>query len=104
MPLYGWLTPEGYSYAQSVWLNPDAVLRRINFAGSLANGKTPIAREAGVALAALPPDQQPQAPDPQQMLQSLGPMFSPAALEQITAAPRTAQVGLILGSPGFMKR
>jgi uncharacterized protein (DUF1800 family) len=104
MPLYGWLTPEGYNYAQSVWLNPDAVLRRINFASTLGNGKTSIAREAGVAFAALPPSEQLQAPDPQRLLETLGPMFSAIALEQINAAPRTTQVGLILGSPGFMKR
>jgi uncharacterized protein (DUF1800 family) len=104
MPLYGWLTPEGYNYAQSVWLNPDAVLRRINFASTLGNGKTPIAREAGVAFGALPPSQQPAPPDPQQMLETLGPMFSATALEQINTAPRATQVGLILGSPGFMKR
>ncbi|RXZ38930.1 DUF1800 domain-containing protein [Oxalobacteraceae bacterium CAVE-383] len=104
MPLYGWLTPEGYSYAQSVWLNPDALLRRINFAATLANGRTPIAREAGVAIAALPPSERPQAPDPRQMLETLGPAFSASALEQIDAAPHAAQAGLILGSPGFMKR
>jgi uncharacterized protein (DUF1800 family) len=107
MPLYGWLTPEGYNYAQAVWLNPDAVLRRINFASTLGNGRTPIAREAGVAVNALPSSQQPQqpqAPDPGQMLQTLAPMFSTTALEQIAAAPRASQAGLILGSPGFMKR
>lgn len=75
------------------------MLRRINFAGSMANGKTPIARKPGIALAVLQPGQQPQAPDPQQMLQSLGPMFSPAALEQSVAAPRTGRP-----DPGFMKR
>jgi uncharacterized protein (DUF1800 family) len=105
MPLYGWLTPEGYSYAQSVWLNPDAILRRINFASTLGSGKTSIARDVGVEPGMAPaPLQQAQAPDPQQMLQMLGPMFSASALEQIGASPRATQAGLILGSPGFMKR
>jgi uncharacterized protein (DUF1800 family) len=99
MPLYGWLTPEGYNYAQSVWLNPDAILRRINFGNSLGNGKTPIAREAGAAV-----EEPAQAPDPQQLLQTLGPMLSASALEQIGSAPPATQVSLILGSPGFMKR
>ncbi|HWZ48782.1 MAG TPA: DUF1800 family protein, partial [Herbaspirillum sp.] len=100
MPLYGWLTPEGYNYAESAWLNPDAILRRINFASTLGSGKTPIARDAGVAQTAQP---QP-APDPQQLLQTLGPMFSASVLGQIDAAPRATQASLILGSPGFMKR
>jgi uncharacterized protein (DUF1800 family) len=102
MPLYGWLTPEGYNYAQSTWLNADAILRRINFATTLGDGKSPIARDPGVALSALP--QPPQRPDVQQMLQTLGPTFTAPALQLINDAPRGAQAGLILGSPGFMKR
>ena len=102
MPLYGWLTPEGYNYQQSVWLNPDAILRRINFASTLGNGKSPIARDAGVALAAMP--QPPVAPDPALLLETLGPLFSASALEQINGAAPPAQVSLMLGSPGFMKR
>ncbi|MFT2543656.1 DUF1800 family protein, partial [Escherichia coli] len=47
MPLYGWLTPEGYKYSQAAWLNPGALLRRINLAGNLASGKSPIARVEG---------------------------------------------------------
>ncbi|MBB5199419.1 DUF1800 family protein [Glaciimonas immobilis] len=39
-PLYGWLTPEGYKFSEEAWLNPDALLRRINFASSLSNGKS----------------------------------------------------------------
>ncbi len=44
MPLYNWLTPEGYKYSEDAWLNPDALLRRINFVNGLSNGKSPIAR------------------------------------------------------------
>jgi uncharacterized protein (DUF1800 family) len=117
MPLYGWLTPEGYKYAQSAWLNPDAILRRINFAGTLAGGKSPIARDAEAAPPAMAramstdrpvPAQTPPEPvappDPQQLLHMLGPLFSASARAQIEAAPRAAQAGLILGAPAFMKR
>ena len=119
MPLYGWLTPEGYKYAQSAWLNPEAILRRINFASTLGNGRSPIARDAvaapPVAPAGMsdmqqttsqqqPAQAQPQPPDPQQMLQMLGPLFSASARAQIEASPHAAQAGLILGSPAFMKR
>lgn len=41
-PLYGWLTPESYKFSKEGWLNPDALLRRINFVNGLSNGKSPM--------------------------------------------------------------
>ncbi len=101
MPLYGWLTPEGYKYSQAAWLNPDALLRRINFAGGLAGGKSPIARLEG---APQPTDSEARPPDPQQLLRTLGPAITPAAIARIDAAPANQRTALILGSPDFMKR
>ncbi|OWY31272.1 DUF1800 domain-containing protein [Herbaspirillum robiniae] len=101
MPLYGWLTPEGYKYSEEAWLNPDALLRRINFAGGLVNGKSPIARAEGDP----PPANADARPaDPQQLLATLGPAITPQAIAKIQAAPANLQAGLILGSPDFMKR
>ena len=101
MPLYGWLTPEGYKYSQEAWLNPDALLRRINFAGGLVNGKSPIARAEG----APPPSNADARPaDPQQLLATLGPAIAPDNAAKIAGAPANLQAGLILGSPDFMKR
>src|SRR5450830_690742 len=99
MPLYGWLTPEGYKYSQEAWLNPDALLRRINFVNGLSNGKSPIAR----------PENTPPAPDaapvdPVQLIQTLAPMLSQDSVTTIVSSPPNLQVGLILGSPAFMKR
>lgn len=101
MPLYGWLTPEGYKYSQAAWLNPGALLRRINFAGSLAGGKSPIARAEGA-----PAPSNAEAPplDAQQLLRTLSPAITPQAAAQIDAAPANQRAGLILGSPDFMKR
>ena len=108
-PLYGWLTPEGYKFSEEAWLNPDALLRRINFVNGLSNGKSPIARSD-------PPPAAPGAPpvaaapntaapiDPQQLQQTLAPALTPHSLSTISAAPANLQVGLILGSPDFMKR
>ncbi|AEK62747.1 hypothetical protein CFU_2921 [Collimonas fungivorans Ter331] len=108
-PLYGWLTPEGYKFSEEAWLNPDALLRRINFVNGLSNGKSPIARSD-------PPPPVPGAPpvavapntaapiDPQQLQQTLAPALTPHSLSTISAAPANLQVGLILGSPDFMKR
>jgi uncharacterized protein (DUF1800 family) len=99
MPLYGWLTPEGYKFSEEAWLNPDALLRRINFANSLSNGKSAIARPE-----ATPAPADATAVDAQRLLQTLAPMLSQDALSTIGKAPANLQVGLILGSPAFMKR
>ena len=99
MPLYGWLTPEGYKFSQEAWLNPDALLRRINFVNGLSNGKSPIAR----AEKAQPPATA-EAVDPLRLIQALGPMLSQRDIQTITTSPTNLQVGLILGSPAFMKR
>jgi uncharacterized protein (DUF1800 family) len=101
-PLYGWLTPEGYKFSEEAWLNPDALLRRINFVNSLSNGKSPIARSETPAPAGAAPD--PVPVDPQQLIQALSPTLTPYSLGAIGAAPANLQVGLILGSPDFMKR
>jgi len=99
MPLYGWLTPEGYKFSQEAWLTPDALLRRINFANSLSNGKSAIARPEGA-----PAGNDAVAVDPQRLLQTLAPMLSQQDVTTINAAPTNLQVGLILGSPAFMQR
>jgi uncharacterized protein (DUF1800 family) len=113
-PLYGWLTPEGYKFSEEAWLNPDALLRRINFVNGLSNGKSPIARAEtpppapGAAVVPAPtPAPITYAPmpiDPQQLMQTLAPALEPHSLAAITAAAPNLQVGLILGGPDFMKR
>jgi len=90
-PLYGWLTPEGYKYSQETWLTPDAILRRINFANSLSNGKSPIAR----------PENTPPAADAAPIStaaleQTLTPILSKEDADTVAAAPVNLQTGLIL--------
>jgi len=99
MPLYGWLTPEGYKFSQEAWLNPDALLRRINFVNGLSNGKSPIARTENT-----PPPTVAEPVDPVLLLQTLAPMLSQSDVTTIATSPANLQVGLILGSPAFMKR
>jgi len=99
MPLYGWLTPEGYKFSQQAWLNPDALLRRINFVNSLSNGKSPIARAENTA-----PGTTVKPVDPLTLIDTLAPMLSQDDVSTINAAPAYLQVGLILGSPAFMNR
>ncbi|MGS0743513.1 DUF1800 domain-containing protein, partial [Glaciimonas sp. GG7] len=95
-PLYGWLTPDGYTFSEQAWLNPDGLLRRINFVSSLSNGKSPITQTQ-------PPAN--NAPlDPQQLIQTLSPLLDQHSMATIAAAPANLQPGMILGGPDFMKR
>ncbi|MFC5474543.1 DUF1800 domain-containing protein [Paraherbaspirillum soli] len=106
-PLYGWLTPEGYKFSEEAWLNPDALLRRINFVNGLSNGKSPIARSETPPPAAgsTPPPAATVVPvDPQQLMQTLTPMLDQRSFGTIANAPPNLRVGLILGGPDFMKR
>ncbi len=41
-PLYGCQTPDGYKNVRSAWLNPDAMLARLNFASALGSGRLPL--------------------------------------------------------------
>src|SRR6202035_2220775 len=42
MPLYGCLTPNGYSNTQDAWLNPDSMMARLSFATALGTGNLPL--------------------------------------------------------------
>ena len=39
--VFGCLTPDGYKNTKEAWLNPDGLLRRINFAMAVAAGRLP---------------------------------------------------------------
>lgn len=96
MPLYGYLTPDGYKNTQSAWLNPDAMMMRLSFATALGHGNV-----------RLDPDQ-PDAATPeqraQQLLDTLPGLFTPKQIATIDAQPQPLRAGLILGSPQFQYR
>ncbi len=48
-PLYGCLTPDGYKNTQAAWLNPDAMILRLNFATALGQGRLAAVEAAGRA-------------------------------------------------------
>lgn len=87
MRLYGCETPNGYKNTEEAWLNPDAMLRRISFAKSLAEGKL-----GGGKLT-----------DAQKLVNTLGNNFSPQTKSVIDSSDPKMRVALILGSPEFMK-
>jgi uncharacterized protein (DUF1800 family) len=93
MPLYGCATPDGYKNTEGAWLNPDAMAKRINLATQVANG-----RLGGASLTG-------GLPLPE-LLNELGPLVGPAVravAERHQSEPALA-LGLVLGSPGMMRR
>jgi hypothetical protein len=119
MPLYGCLTPDGYKNTQDAWLNPDAMVGRLNFANALGNGFLPLLHEpppapepaaamAGsmpVSMTAAPAPQQnrPPPPDPMVLQATLGNPFSLQTAEALAAAQPRLRAGMMLGSPEFMR-
>lgn len=89
-PVYGCLTPDGYKNTQDAWMNPDALLRRINFATALGAGQLP-------GITGEPPEYR--------MLGATisGSKFSPQTVATIAKQPEQMRSALLLGSPEFMR-
>lgn len=118
MPLYGCQTPDGYKNTADVWLNPDAMNRRLSFASAIANGNLP--------LSSIPPNMEerertpgqekigtgqgllqksPSIPvDAWQLTNTLGNSFSVKTQKAIASSSPQIHSALILGSPEFMHR
>jgi len=91
MPLYECQTPDGYKNTQDAWLNPDGMLRRINFATALAFGRVNINDD--------------QFPVPyEDLLAVFDDQFSSTTLEAVQKAPARLHGVMLLGSPEMMKR
>lgn len=86
MPPYGCPTPDGYSDRQEVWLSPDAVMRRIDFASSLARAQT------------VPPGR------PAFDLAELRALCGARTQAAIDEAPQAMRLALLLSSPEFLRR
>lgn len=89
MPPLACPTPDGYAQIQSAWLNPDAMLLRLNMATAIANGAT---------------DQNGQKVAPSSLMDTLGNNLPPQTKQVVTSSPPRFQSGLILGSPQMMYR
>jgi uncharacterized protein (DUF1800 family) len=88
-PLYAYLTPDGYKNTKEAWLNPDALLKRINFSIALAGGKLP---------------KNYYAPPEYRRLGATvsGSKFAPLTVTTILHQPDELRSALLLGSPDFM--
>jgi len=133
MAPYAHETPDGYANTREAWLNPDAMMRRLSFATALGQGHLPLLAppfEAGGAATfrvkfqtggagngammrelnppanGAQPNKGPQmnAPEPAQLVASLGGNLSANTREAIEAAPAQLRSALVLGSPEFMVR
>lgn len=89
MPLYGCPTPDGYHLTQEAWLNPDALMRRIDFAANLTRSMSPREMKA--------------APDVDRLRSALGGFFGPPTLAALDAAPPADRLALALASPEFLR-
>ncbi|HEY9773088.1 MAG TPA: DUF1800 domain-containing protein [Planktothrix sp.] len=88
-PLYAYLTPDGYKNTKDAWLNSDALLKRINFAISLAGGTLPNNSYA--------------PPEYRQLGATVsGSKFAPLTVSTIMTQPDELRSALLLGSPDFM--
>jgi uncharacterized protein (DUF1800 family) len=88
--VFGCLTPDGYKNTKEAWLNPDGLLRRINFATAAAAGKLPGANSQPV--------------DYQKLSETInGGKFSEHTTSVISKAPPPLKAAVLLGSPEFMR-
>ncbi len=90
MPLYGAATPDGYKNVASAWMNAEALAQRVQFASNLTERR---ARQ-GLRVEA----------DAQRLMDTLGPLWSDATRQTVTAEPAPMRLALLLASPEFMKR
>ncbi len=109
MPLFGCLTPDGYKNTEDIWLNPDAMTRRLSFATLLANGSLPLGGMLGNKD--LMPNQvlnnhstQSNPVDALQLATTVGNSFSQQTETTLSTSPPQLRAALILGSPEFMRR
>ena len=100
MPLYGCLTPDGYKNTETAWVNPDSLLRRLDFATALASGKLPIGKQVQVLDL-----MEQKSPINSEFLKSvLTEEFSAETLHTVDEAPPQLRSALLLGSREFMYR
>ncbi len=124
MPLYGCLTPNGYSNAQDAWLNPDSMMARLSFATALGTGNLPLEQApfeadgpdnrgyfnkkgtTNIKLDTNPakPGRKMEPPDATRLTATLGNSFSAKTRDAIEAAPPQLRASMVLGSPEFMMR
>ncbi len=86
-PIYGCLTPDGYKCTEDAWLNPDGLIKRLEFASRLSRTQK---RDTAVKY--------------EEILRTVnGGKVSEKTKTAIENAPEQQKVAAIIGSPEFMK-
>ncbi|MEO0837029.1 MAG: DUF1800 family protein, partial [Cyanobacteria bacterium J06642_3] len=88
MPTYAKSSPDGYPNTQDYWLNPDSLLRRIDFVVGIGHGNL----------------KNKQKVDATKLEQTLGATLSENTKSTIDQSPDRLKAALILGSPEMMYR
>ncbi len=110
MPLYQCQTPDGYKNTQDAWLNPDAMMRRLDFATALGAGRLrldapPADDGAGTGAVKRVDFSSTHEPAGAAMLAAtLGGHFGAQTAAVMEAAPEQLCSAVILGSPEFMRK
>jgi hypothetical protein len=122
MPIYGCLTPNGYSNTQDAWLNPDSMMMRLSFATALGNGNLPLEQPpfdsgnnrgyfnkkgtSNIKLDANPekPGRKMTPPEASALTATLGNSFLSKTRNALEVAPAQLRAAMLLGSPEFMMR
>lgn len=127
MPLFGCPTPDGYANTEAVWLNAEAMTRRLNFATALATGRLPLTQvvdAGGLPMPGLNPGSGPNASsgrsapreaegvrppsmaavDWRVLLATLDPLVKPRTRSVVESSGPELRSALLLGSPEFMRR
>ena len=89
MPIYGCLTPDGYKNTESAWLNPDALIRRVNFASAVGTNKLPGLGDNTISY--------------DNLRKTVGSAVSQQSIDIIAKQPEQLRPALLLGGPDFMK-
>lgn len=88
-PLYQCLTPDGYKNTKDRWLNPDALINRLNVATALGSGRLP-----GVIVSTT---------NTVDIADACTTPLSDKTMQAIKGAEPQLKAALVLGSPEFMK-
>ncbi len=112
MPLYQCQTPDGYKNTQDAWLNPDAMMQRLDFATALGAGRLRLAAPPandgyGMGMGEAKGASLQFTPEPIDagiIATTLGGHFSEQTASAMEAAPEQLRGAVILGSPEFMRK
>jgi uncharacterized protein (DUF1800 family) len=95
-PLYDCVTPDGYGCTESTWLDPDAMMRRINFAVAFGSGKFGAAHLQDHGAEATPIDGE-------KLVAALGPEITSKTRTALQKTAKPLWASAIIGSPEFMR-